>query len=336
MRAMLFCAGLGRRLLPITVSVPKPMVDFFGRPLVDYTIEALATWGVRELIVNLHHLPEMIRRHLLSCWGKRLAVRFSEEERPLGTGGGLKRVEGLLYQGTFLACNSDILIDPDLDLAKMLEFHRAKRAAATLLVKRADSRRFTPIEIDSQSRIARLGSLYGEESGTRPKYVFCGLQILEPVVFRFLPQGQASSLTEAGYAPMLKAGLGVFGYVHEGYWEELGQIDGYLRAHYDVLARRSPFAEAVRAGGKYLFVSEAVRAKQLAGHGIAVGQGARLVGPLALGRGCRILDDAQVGPLVSVGQKARVGKGCMVERSVIWAQTRVGSGVRLSRAVIYC
>ena len=132
MKAFLLAAGVGSRLRPVTDTVPKCMVDIAGRPLIDIWLDAFLAAGVEDVLVNLHYLPDVVRRHIAARTGSP-AVRTVFEPELLGSAGTLAAnrhwVDG---EEMFLACNADNLTDFDLRL--LIEGHREHQAIATLTV----------------------------------------------------------------------------------------------------------------------------------------------------------------------------------------------------------
>src|SRR3989338_7257764 len=112
MRAMILAAGLGTRMRPLTTHIPKPMVPVLGKPLIGHVLEVLKKAGIREVIVNLHHLPLSLKKYLRSQ--KNFKISFSLEPKILGTGGGILKAKSFFQNQRFVVINSDILIDIDL------------------------------------------------------------------------------------------------------------------------------------------------------------------------------------------------------------------------------
>ena len=145
MKAMILAAGYGTRLRPLTFSVPKPMVPICNRPLIGYAVEQFVAIGVDELVVNLHHLPDVLKRYLIDEYGDRLTLHFSYEPEILGTGGGLRRARPLLHgEDDFFVVNGDTIQFPPFE--KLREAQTEKNALATLTLRHPPQRdRFTAV-----------------------------------------------------------------------------------------------------------------------------------------------------------------------------------------------
>ncbi|HSK28639.1 MAG TPA: NDP-sugar synthase [Candidatus Limnocylindria bacterium] len=226
MKAMVLAAGQGTRLRPLTDHQPKALVPVAGRPMIEYALLLLRHYGIREVIINLHHLGEHIERHLGDGSNLGLEIRYSTEQELLDTGGGLFKARPFLQRETFLVINTDTLID--LNLAAVIEFHRNTGATATLVLRpdeRADQ--YGSIDIDAEGRICRFlaTSARVQASGPTRKLMFTGVQILEPKVFDYMGEdklGQKFSTTKETYPRMLAGGEALYGYYFDGFWQDLG------------------------------------------------------------------------------------------------------------------
>lgn len=226
MKAMVFAAGHGQRLRPLTHLLPKAMVPVAGRPMIEYPLFLLRHYGITDVIVNLHHLGEQVEDYLGD--GKKLGldITYSWEKELLDTGGGLRRAKVNLAESTFVVINCDVLID--LDLKKLIERHRANRAVATLVLRPdALADRYGPIQTSPDGRIRRF--LRYEAPGlnsTAPlsKFMFTGIQVVEPTIFAYLEAegSQRFGTTTATYPRMLAAGEPLYGFPFYGYWQDLG------------------------------------------------------------------------------------------------------------------
>ena len=242
MKAMVFAAGQGERLRPLTGKIPKALVPVAGRPMIEYPLLLLRYYGIREVMINLHHLGEQIEAYL--GYGDKLGLKitYSKEQELLDTGGGLLKAKPFLQDGTFIVINTDVLID--LPLANLINFHRAKKAAATLALRPdplADQ--YGSMDIDSEGRICRflLAKRPAAPAGPYTKLMFTGVQILEPKIFEYMPSDGSSAkfgTTKDTYPKMLLAGETLCGFRFDGFWQDVGTAERIKQVE-DQIAKRS-------------------------------------------------------------------------------------------------
>ena len=155
MKEMVFAAGQGDRLRPLTDTSPKALVPVAGRPMIEYPLLLLRHYGIREVIINLHHLGKQIEAYLNNGAKLGLKITYSKEQELLDTGGGLLKAKPFLQDGTFIVINTDVLID--LPLAELIDFHRAKKSTATLALRPDElADQYGSIDIDTEGRIDRF------------------------------------------------------------------------------------------------------------------------------------------------------------------------------------
>lgn len=233
---MILAAGFGTRLKPLTLTTPKPLIDVGGRPLIYRTLELLQRAGVKNVVVNLHHLGGKIREALGGGEAFGLQIEYSEESEILGSGGGIKQAEKHLAGETFFVINGDALIDVDLNA--VLDFHRKNAAMATMVLRPdADPESWGAIEIDEEHRIRQFVHKLPETGLPLRKLMFTGVHVLEPAVFSYLTQA-FSSINEVFYPRAIGEGKPIFGYVYEGYWSDVGTWESLEAARNDVAAGR--------------------------------------------------------------------------------------------------
>jgi NDP-sugar pyrophosphorylase family protein len=235
---MVLAAGLGTRLRPLTLERPKPLVEVAGRPLITYNLLLLRRYGVREVIINLHHRGEALPAALGDGAALGLEIVYSPEDPLLDTGGAIKNAESWLAGDDFLVLNGDTIIDLALD--ELIAAHRARAATATLVLRNdAQQARYGIVEVDLENRIRRfLGRPPQAEVALRP-FMFAGVQVLSPRVFGCMPSGGAFSLTRDTYPRMLAAGEPLYGHPFTGFWRVIDTADDLARAA-DALAATSP------------------------------------------------------------------------------------------------
>ncbi len=223
MKAMILAAGYGTRLRPITYLLPKPMVPLCGKPLMAWAIEALMHAGVRDFVVNLHHLPDAIRRHLPPRFPD-AHFDFSFEPEILGTGGGVRKVRSLLErEDEFLLVNGDSVASPPYDELRAARKRRDSLAALTLRHPPPNDR-FTPV-------FFKDGLITGFGEGRGEALMFSGTHVISSRIFRYLPDRDFSGIVEDVYKPLLESGSETLaGVVDDGLWFDIGTPQRYLAA----------------------------------------------------------------------------------------------------------
>jgi mannose-1-phosphate guanylyltransferase len=241
MRALVLAAGMGERLRPLSNKTPKPMLPLGGRPLIHYPLAMLKRAGITEVAINVHHLAGKVQDGLGD--GSRLGMHITYAPEPvlLGTGGPLNGLREYLGGRSFVIANSDGILD--LDLAAMIAVHRDRGALATIaLFRPANPDYYSRIEIDAEERIRRMRLLARRsplEFDDFPKdltpaaaaalssFMYCGVIVAEPAVFDLMPAATPWSLMAGLFAPMVAAGLPVFGRVHRGYFRTIDDLQSY-------------------------------------------------------------------------------------------------------------
>jgi NDP-sugar pyrophosphorylase family protein len=236
---MVLAAGHGRRLAPLTDTLPKPLMPVGGRPLLEHVLAFLRAGGIEEVVINLHHLGARIEETIGDGRAHGVRVHYSREPVIRDTGGGIKQAETLLAGEPFVVANGDSLLD--LPLADVLAFHRARGGTATIVVRPdPDAVRYGLVELDAGDRLRRIAGLPAAPQGQplRP-FMFPGLHVFEPEVFDHMDPGEAFSVTRVTYPRLLAAGRPVFGYATGARWITIDTPEA-LRAA-DAEIRRAPF-----------------------------------------------------------------------------------------------
>ena len=321
--------GEGSRLRPLTSSLPKPMLPIANRPMMEHIIMLLARHGFTDIVATVQFMASVLRNYFGDGSDLGVSLSYSTEEVPLGTAGSVLRARELL-SGTFVVISGDALTDLDLD--EVVDAHRAKGAAATLVLKRMqDPLEFGIVMTDADGRIERFlekptwGQVFSDTINT-------GIYVLEPEVLDLIPSDQPYDFSAELFPLMLDKGLPLYGYVIDAYWEDVGNLDAYLRAQKDALERRVgldlPGFE-LRPG---VWVGEDVEI-----HPTALLEAPALIGDnVRIGAGAVVGRHAVIAPNAIVDEDARVTQGVVLERAHVgpYAQVRggvIGRGCRLER-----
>jgi mannose-1-phosphate guanylyltransferase / phosphomannomutase len=321
MKAVIMAGGEGTRLRPLTSNQPKPMLPMANRPLMEHVVLLLRRHGFEEIVVTVAFMANTIRSYFGD--GSELGVKmvYATEETPLGTAGSVLNARDELTE-RFLVISGDVLTD--VDLGAVVAFHEKRAALATLALHSVpDPVEFGIVITREDGSVERFlekptwGQVFSDTINT-------GIYVLEPEIFDYIPAEGASDFSGDVFPAALRAGRPIFGYVAEGYWEDVGTIDAYLKAHNDVLDRNV----RVEVEGFEL------RPGVWLGKGSTVDPGARVEGPALIGPNCSIGAGAIVGQHATLGANVRVADLAEVRHSVLGDNCYLGVGARVEGSVV--
>lgn len=228
MKAMILAAGLGTRLRPLTNNKPKALVEVKGRPLLQICIERLMKFGVKDIIVNVHHFAEQIEAFLKEQNHFEINLKISDERTQLlETGGGVRKASWFFEDGApFLLCNADILTD--LDIKHMYEQHCAKEdALVSLAVSNRESSRY--LLFDEQNILCGWMNTKTKEvkisrknAGTLHMKAFSGVHIIDPKIFELMPAKEQPYSIIQTYLAASKE-FNIFAHPHQALWLDVGR-----------------------------------------------------------------------------------------------------------------
>lgn len=321
MKAVIMAGGEGTRLRPLTSNAPKPMLPVADRPMMEHIITLLKQHGFDEIVVTVAFLANHIKTYFGDGSEFGVTMRYTDEPIPLGTAGSVGNARAFLDE-TFLVISGDVLTD--IDLTKVLEFHREKGAVATIgLTAVENPLEFGIVITKEDGSIERFlekptwGQVFSDTINT-------GIYVLEPEIFDHIPEGRSVDFSSEVFPALLAAGKPLYGALVEGYWEDVGTLEAYLSAHKDVLDGK------VQAAVPGFLVNDGV----WLGEGAEVSPDAVVVSPCVIGAGCIIEAGCRIGEYSVLGSNVRVKADAVIERSVLHDNVYVGAGSRLSGAVI--
>ncbi|NLW55655.1 MAG: NTP transferase domain-containing protein [Firmicutes bacterium] len=321
MKAIVMAGGKGTRLKPLTCKQPKPMVPVAGRPMMEYIIELLKRYNFTEIGVTLFYLPELIENHFGDGKDFGVSLQYFVEEMPLGTAGSVKNAEHFLDQ-TFLVISGDALTD--INLEEALAFHRQRKALVTIvLTKVSNPLDYGVVITDDDGRIKRFlekpgwGEVFSDTVNT-------GIYIIEPEVFQFYEKNKAVDFSKDLFPALLAAGQPLYGFVADGYWSDVGNLNQYRQANYDLLAGKIQFTPP----------GQEIAPGIWAGEGTEIDQESSLEPPLVLGKYVRVCQGAKLGAFSVIGDHSLVNKRASIKRSILWNHTYLGYETELRGSIL--
>ena len=313
--------GAGSRLRPLTVGLPKPMVPIVDRPVMEHTLGLLKKHGFEEVIVSLQYMATVIQNYFGDGEAFGLKIHYTIEELPLGTAGSVKLAEELLTD-PFLVLSGDALTD--IDLSAVMEFHCQKQSQATLVL----SQLLNPLDYgvvvtNDDGLITRFVEkpTWGEVISDT---VNTGIYVLDPSVLKQCPPGRPFDFSQDLFPLLLMQGTPMYGYVSPGYWCDVGDHASYVQANTDFMSGRVRLAMPGRKRGGGIWAADDVD----------LSPEAQLYGPIYLGRGVKVKQNAVIrGPSV-IGDYSVVDDNAHVDRSIIWRNSYIGERAEIRGAVI--
>jgi mannose-1-phosphate guanylyltransferase len=322
MKAMILAAGLGTRMRPLTDHCPKPLLPLLLQPMLDHLLAQLPRYGIRDVIINLHHHADQLARWLGdgSRWGVHLSLSFEPEI--LGTAGALKRVEPLLRDAPFLVLNADVLID--VDLQALWHWHCQRQALVTMVLRPDPAARsYGAVIVDADDRVRLIN---GRPSTHVPaagqETMFACVQVVDPQVLERIPPDCFSMTTSDVYPALIERQGAVYGYRYTGYWMDIGAPERYLQAHWDMLdgALGDSWIQRLPVGSRVVLRPDDTP---------LTASGVTLIPPVVLGPDVALAPDVCLGPYAVLGAGCRLASGAVVRDSVLWEGVQVGAGAQV-------
>ena len=298
MQALVLAGGEGTRLRPLTLSVPKPVMPLAGRPFLTFMLDWLERHGVDEAILSCGFLSDAVERVLGERYSG-ITLRYVVEEEPLGTAGPVRLAADMGLVGErLLVLNGDALTD--IDLTAEIAQHEATGATATVALVAVDDT--TSYGVVPTADDLQVEAFLEKTPAPPTNRINAGAYVLQREVVERIPAGRAVSFELEIFPELI--GQGLYGYLAEGYWIDIGTPERYLEATYDLLAGR---------------VESTLPPRDETGSLVA--------------EGC-ITSGARIGPMSVLGHHCSVGDGSTVERSVLHDDVRVGVGCTVTGAVL--
>ncbi len=317
MQAVILVGGEGKRLRPLTSTVPKPVVPLVDRPFVSYMLEWLRLHGIDDVIMSCGFLATSVHNVLGDGSGFGIRLRFVEEPDPRGTAGALKYAESLLDE-RFLMLNGDVLTD--IDLTEQIAQHQRTGATATLaLVPVPDPTAYGLVHLREDRSVKDFVEKPSPDRADT-NLISAGAYVLEREILELVPPDRNVSI-EREVWPLL-VGAGLYGFPSRSYWLDIGTPERYLKATFDIIEGNVETAVKERLGSDWLGIDPNADVK------------GRVIPPAVIERGVRVAEGAHIGPLAVLADGVSIGSGTTVERSVILNGTEIAEGCTLRDCIV--
>ena len=320
MKALILIGGLGTRLRPLTCHTPKPLLPIVNKPFLEYQFELIKSHGINEVTLCLAYMPHVFEKHLGSGkkWG--LKINYVHEKEPLGTGGAIRNAIKHIDETT-VVFNGDILTD--INLKSMLAFHRKNKSFVTIALTRVkDPTAFGLVETDKTGRIERFLEKPSWDEVTC-NTINAGIYVFKPQAVELIPAGVSFSVERGLFPNLLARQYRIFGYTFNGYWMDIGTVEKYMQANFDLMS------------GNYRFTSGSAKAvSKLRGAARLAGNNSRISGNLVCGKNVKIGDFVQLNGNVCLGDGVVISKGSSLSDTIVLKGTAIGEGVKAENAII--
>jgi len=321
MKAVIMAGGEGTRLRPLTSNAPKPMLPLVNRPMMEHIIDLLIRHGIDEIVVTVAFMANAISTYFGDGSEFGAKITYATEESPLGTAGSVRNAMDLLDE-RFLVISGDVLTD--IDLGAIVAFHDEHKALATIgLVHVENPLEFGIVITREDGAIERFlekptwGQVFSDTINT-------GIFVLEPEIFDYIDAGRPVDFSSEVFPALLAENQPLFGAIADGYWEDVGTLEAYVRAHKDILDG------AVEVNVPGFELSDGV----WLGEGAEIHPEATVHGPAVIGDNCRVEAGARIGQYTVLGTNVRVRGEAQLERTVVNDNAYLGEAVRLRGAVV--
>lgn len=311
MKAVIMAGGEGRRLRPITCTVPKPMVKLLGRPIIEHIFDLLISSGVTEVAVTLGYLPHLIEREYENGYGE-LEINFVREDEPLGTAGSVRNAS-VSFKEPFIVISGDAVCD--VDLKKVMKYHLASGAAVTVVAKQVrDPREYGVVCVGDDNRIR---SFIEKPSWSQAisNLANTGIYIVNPECMSLIPKNRKFDFAADLFPLMLEKDLSIFCYNTADYWCDVGNTDAFLECQKDAF------------DGK-------IKLDIKSAETIVYQRNYTVIEPSFIGKETEISEGAVIGPYAVVGSGCYIGRNAKIRYSCVQDNCCFAPGSAVTGAIV--
>ena len=341
MKAMILAAGKGTRVRPLTYDLPKPMIPILGKPVMEYLVEHLAKYGVKQIMVNVSYLHEKIESYFGDGrrFGVEIGYSFEGElhngemvPQPIGSAGGMRKIQdfGGFFDETTLVICGDALID--LDIGAALFEHRAKGAIASIVTKQVapdEVSNYGIVVTDATHRVLSFQEKPSRETA-QSDLASTGIYLFEPQVLDFIPAGQSFDIGSELFPLLVARGLPLYAQKRFFNWVDIGQIPDYWAALQRVMM--GEVAEMEIPGTQ-------IRDGVWVGLNTRIADQCTITGPVYIGSNCRIAPGSEIVGPTWIGHGCDIGENARIVKSILFEYARAPKDSTLTEVIVsgnYC
>lgn len=320
MKAVIMAGGFGTRLRPLTCNTPKPMAPVMNKPMMHHIVELLKNHGLRDVITTLFYSPDVITGYFGDGSRFGLKINYVKADADYGTAGSVRNATMGLNERV-LIISGDVLTDFDLSAA--LRFHETKQAKATIVLTHSKNPLAYGVVITADDgKITQFlekpswGEVFSDTINT-------GIYILEPEILDLIPFREEFDFSKNLFPYLLRNDLGLYGYIADGYWRDIGNLNEYQEAHLDALnGAVKVTVEGTREGNLIYGANCSIRRDRL-----------HIEGTVVLGKNVTIGDGVTLSNCV-IGDNCVIGPGATLRNVILWNDVVIGHSAELSSDVV--
>lgn len=319
MKSVIMAGGFGTRLRPLTMTIPKPMVPILNKPIMEHIINLLKKHKIENIVSLLYFHPEIITNYFQNGEKFGVSLNYIIAQADYGTAGAVKNAFQYLDE-TFIVISGDVLTDFDLTAA--INFHKSKNSKATVLLTRSNlPLQYGIVLTDNENRITRFlekpswGQVFSDTINT-------GIYIIEPDVLDLIPYQEEFDFSKDLFPLMLFKQMPLYGFVADGYWKDIGNLDEYLLGQKDALS-----------GKVQLEITSNLHDSYYAYDDTKVENDVKIVGNVHIGHNTKIAQHCTIEDSI-IGNNVTIGTGTKLVGSVIWDNTKIGEFSEINNSVV--
>lgn len=320
MKAVIMAGGDGKRLRPITCTMPKPLVPLLNRPVIEYSLDLLKKNGFTEVTVTVHYLPKEIEKRIGNGKERGMDITYADPGKRIGTAGSLRFALKDADEPVLILSGDGIT---DIDLTDLVEKHNQSNADATVALKCVNEPSEYGVALLDRNGFINRFIEKPDRNEVFSDYANMGIYILEPQALRLIPKDTDFDIAKDLFPLMLKNGMKLFGYKTDAYWCDIGHVSEFRKAQYDLLDKKCSIktsAELINGA--------------LTEPGARISSSAKLMHPCYIGKDAVISSGAVVGPYSVIGSGAVIGEHADIKRSIVFPNSIVRSNCELRECVI--